>query len=421
MRWHAPLLAKCAENGWPLHFLSGHNYGDPVPQLTAMRNALIEAGRPDVEMLMTEYSPYIPWIGETWGGGLVERFEAGMTFFNAAETFLTYPDLTYVHWAQYVDGSGGGRPIPVDKHGDKMGLVDGNGGNRKALFNAFKIYGMMPVDRFELTSSAGAVKGFASADPNNAGVVLWNTTRFHQNVYVTIDNLPFSAGEAKLYRIDRWNSWYETGDDSLKVRQTIPVDSDGFSWSGGIPELSVVFISFDDLSGKTELAANPFAYVIKTHHWFEDRNAPSYSDFDFKTWITRLGMGNTDKGNAIIGVYAEELPAEFNVQYQFSGNAPQKEDLNSTVNFRIDFQNKAGGYVRSVLFHGGLYEPQSEGAINWGTKSPADKAVEVDLSDFDVKLSKYAPSGWNGKAVITYQMRNTGSGSRAKVFVKEIM
>ena len=417
--WHIPFVKKCTECNFPLHYLSGHNYGDPVPQLNSMREALILGNRPDVEILMTEYSPYIPWIGETWGGGLQERFEAAMTFFNAAEIFLTYPDLTYVHWAQYIDGSRNGAPIPVDRKGDKMGLIDGNDGKRKALFNAFKVYGMMPVDRFELTSSEPFIKGFASSDPNNAGIVLWNTSRLRQEVKIAVNNLPFSSGEAKLYRIDRWNSWWETRNDSLRVLQTHEINSNKFSWTGSIPELSVIFLKFDDLTGKTELAANPFAFVIKTHHWFENREAPTYADFDFKTWITRLGMGDEQKGDAVIGVYAENIPAQFKVKFIFSGNEPQKLDENSTVNFRIDFQNKQGKYVKSVLFHGGLYDPKRSNKINWGTKEPANEIVKVDLSDFTVNLKKHAPSGWNGKAVLTYQMQNTGANSRVKVFVKE--
>ena len=421
LKWHDPLIQKCNEDGLPLHYLSGHNYGNPVPQLESMRNALIKAKRPDVEIIMTEYSPYIPWIGESWGGGLVERFEAAMTFFNAAEKFLTYPDLTYVHWAQYVDGSRNGNPIPVDRKGDKMGLVDGNGGKRKALFNAFKIYGMMPVDRFELISSSTEVKGFASADPDNAGIVLWNTSRLNQKVKIDVNNLPFSAGEAKLFRIDRWNSWYETGNDSLKIIQTHSINSSEFTWTGSIPELSVIFLKFDDLTGSCELTANPFAYVIRTHHWFENRNEPAYVDFDPKTWITRLGMGNAQSGNAVIGVYTEKFPSEFSVYYQFTGNFPQKTDVNSTVNFRIDFQNKAGKFVKSVLFHGGLYDSNRDSKINWGTQNHADKIVKVDLSGFKVKISDYAPSGWNGRAIITYQMQNTGEFSRAKVFIKPVI
>ena len=387
--WHIPFMQKCNETGMPVHYLSGHNYGDPTPQLMSMRNALIQANRPDVEMLMTEYSPYIPWIGETWGAGLVERFEAAMTFFNAVEKFLTYPDLTYVHWAQYID-TGNGTPIPADRKGDKMGLIDANSGKRKALFNAFRIYGMMPVDRFELTSDYADVKGFASADPYNAGIVLWNTGRLQQEVTISVNNLPFSSGEAKLYRIDRRNSWYETAGrvDTMRVIETFNIDSKEFIWTGSIPELSVIFIKFEDFTEKTELSLNPFAYVIKTHHWFENRNEPTYADFDFKTWITRMGMGDVQSGN-------------------------------STVNFRIDFQNKAGEYVKSVLFHGGLYDTKRDNIINWGTKKHADKIVKVDLTGFDVRLSGHAPSDWNGKAVITYQMQNTGANSRVKVFIKD--
>ncbi len=415
--WFTPLLQKCKENGWPIHFLSGHNYGDPTDQLSAMRNALIQANRPDVELLMTEYAPYNTTNGETHEGGLVERYAAAMNFFNAVEKFLNYPDLTFVNWAQYIDAGVNGHTLPAG-HGDKMGLIDGESGYRKALFNAFKIYGMMPVDRFNFASSSDAVKGFATADSNNAGVVIWNTGEAKEDLKLKLVNLPFSNGVAELYRIDAEHSWFETGNDELEKLEEFVVSENSFNWDGELPEKAVVFLKISDGSNLSELQPNEFAHVIRTHHWFFDRTYPVYADFDSKTWITRLGMGTAQFGDAVVGVYADQLPKSFRVKYLFNGRTPEKKDVNSTVNFRIDYQNSNGQFTKSVLFHGGLYDENRGSKITWGTKEHADEVILVDLSDFEVETAHYAPEDWNGRAIITYQMQNTGYRTRAKVFME---
>ena len=412
--WFTPLLQKCEEKGWPLHFLSGHNYGDPTGQLASMRSALVQAGRPDVELVLTEFAPYNTGNGETHAGGLVERYEAAMTFFDAIETFLAYPDLTFVNWAQYIDAGVNGRTLAAGT-GDKMGLIDGDNGYRKALFNAFKIYGMMPVDRYVLTSASASIKGLASADPNNAGVVIWNTGEEEESLKLDIANLPFAEGTVELYRIDAEHSWYETGDDGFDRLEEFEITDPSFAWEGTVPGKSVVFLKFADGSGLTEMKDNPFAYVIKTHHWFFERDKSVYADFDAKTWITRLGMGDERFGDAVIGVYADDVPKSFRVKYVFSGLEPEVKDNNSTVNFRMDYQNTNGEFSKSVLFHGGLYNDRRDSKITWGTKNHADEVVQVDLENFEVETARYAPADWNGKVIFTYQMQNVGLNVRAKV------
>ena len=82
-----------------------------------------------------------------------------------------------MNWAQYID--------PGFFVGDKMGLIDRDSGSRKALFNAFKLYGQMPADRCLLTTTGTAVKGMASASTDCVTAVLWNTQDGEQQLALT--------------------------------------------------------------------------------------------------------------------------------------------------------------------------------------------------------------------------------------------
>lgn len=212
--WHLPLVQFAKSNSLPLDFLSGHAYGEITWQLDAMRDALRQLGNNQAEMLLTEYSPY---QGSDMGeNGKVEHAEAAMTFFNALPTLLAYHDLSYVNWAQYIDPTDiQGNPFGVGA-GDKMGLIDARKGFRKALFNAFKIYGWMPVDRCN-SSAENGIRTLASADGESVCLVAWNTDHnTDKPISLNLTGIPFKNGHLEVYHIDETtNSSFETGTDDL--------------------------------------------------------------------------------------------------------------------------------------------------------------------------------------------------------------
>ena len=89
----------------------------------------------------------------------------------------------------------------------------------------------------------------------------------------------------------------------------------------------------------------------------------------------------------------------------------------SGASSRLDFETD-GGYENSVQFHGGLYRGDRDFLQRWGTKKLPDQVVEKDLSGFTVKLSDYAPENWTGRAILTFEMQNSGVGTSAKVTVR---
>lgn len=415
--WHDPLVNHCLANNLPLDFLSGHAYGvDFTWQLNAMRNAINRLGNRNAEMLMTEYSPYP--AAEYAANGPVERAEAAMTFFQAVPTILEYTDLTYLTWAQYIDPEAGTSGKAYSDW-DKLGLIDGNYGFRKALFNAFKLYGMMPVDRVSTTLPASSPLGsLASTSDDCSTLVLWNPTTKNYSVNATLKNLPVKEGHLQVYNIDESiNSWYETGDDNL-----VPsLDCDTTASSFGnlilrqlkLKSKGVLFIRFQANDAKELFPNNPFAKIIRTDQWYEATrdNANPYAYFDSKTWTAFLSTCARANGTAIVGVTAEDLPE--NIRVTSKSNTLTDRNNNSEQAIRIDFQNTSGNYVSSVLFHGGIYHEASPLILPWGSKAAPRKVVKVnDMKDFSFKLSDYAPANFSGRAVITFILAQTGANTR---------
>ncbi len=403
--WHQSLVDRVKAKNLPLDFLSGHAYGpDYAWQLDAMRNALTRLGRNEAEMLLTEYSPYAP--ADYQKDGPVEHAEAAMTFFNALPGMLERTDLTHVNWAQYID--------PGFYVGDKLGLIDCESGSRKALFNAFKLYGMMPADRCKMTIVDGSVKGMASASADCVAAVMWNTASDEQQLTLTLDEIPFTKGTLEVYHIDEGhNSWYETKKGTLVASRSELVDvADGTIHvedvvrSRGVCFVRIVADGASDLFPQVK-----FCKIIRTHQWFPKRtNTASYALFDPKTWTVRLSSNKEASGRALVGIEVQNLPRILNVQ-GLTNTSVRRRNLNSTLNIRLDYQNKEGEYAKSVLYHGGVYTASRSSLLPWGTKRVPDEVVEVeDLNNFFIDVSAYKPADASGRVLISFEMEAVGTG-----------
>ena len=403
--WHQSLVDRVKVRNLPLDFLSGHAYGaDYSWQLEGMRNALKSLGRREAEMLLTEYSPYS--ASDYQKDGPVERAEAAMTFFNALPGFLECTDLTFVNWAQYID--------PGFFVGDKLGLVDRDTGARKALFNAFKLYGMMPADRRRILISSSNVKGLASASPNCVATALWNTSTTEHAMNVTLNNIPFASGTLEVYHIDEGhNSWYETKKGTLTKSRSEHIEiTDGtlrledVVRSKGVCFIRVIADKAPKLYPKVTLGN-----IVRTHQWFPKRsNTASYAIFDAKTWTVRLSSNKDATGLALIGVEAMRVPNVLKVDGLRSGTVQQRNN-NSTSNIRVDYQDKNGEYVHSVLYHEGVYTMERPFVLPWGTKRAPDEIVEVEsLNDCSLDIVAHRPENFNGRVMISFEMQNVGAG-----------
>ncbi len=407
--WHDAMVTQAINKNLPLDFLSGHYYGTGFEdQLNVMRNSLIKLGRPEAEMLMTEFAPYPP--DQYQKDEPVEWAEAAMTFFNSLPTMLSYPDLSYVTWAQWID--------PIWFVDDKLGLIDHVDGCRKALYNGFRLYGMMPVDRCKIELSDPALQGMASCDSAHVAAVVWNKSNDERPLKLQLRSLPFQKGRLEVYHVDIYNnSWYESGNDDLIPTRTEDIDLTGTTTTleDVVRGKGVFFVRITAENAAPLFPKNNFAKLIHTHMWFPQRSAQApYGLFDAKTWTANLSTNTNTNGRALVAVTAEEMPDQFRVTTQTRGGVVSKRNAESAFCLRMDYADTNGSYVKSVVYHGGVFTEKRTSEQPWGTLRSADEVVKVDnIKDFTVDLKAHAPNNFGGRVVLTFELGNVGASKKA--------
>ncbi len=420
-QWYSEFLGFVEGEKLPLDFLSGHAYGSFSWQVDAMRNALNSPKWNSVEMYLTEYGSYPtdPPV-DIRPNGKQEKYVAAADFFEDAQSLLEYTDLGKVYWAQWSDvtlkDSQG--TWYLDDNTDKMGLLDFSG-NPKALFNAFKIYNQMPVDRNEVSIVGTDLNGMASSDDHNAAIVVWNTSEsVASNADITLNTLPTASGTVEVYRIDATHSsYYENhAKAELTVAETSSYSNNSFHWTGQIPAKGMVYLKLFDASGVSDLLPRKIATIVRTHHWFPNRSDGSFADFDHVTSTIRLGMGKSnDIALAQVGVVMENVPSLINVNAVAEGSLTDINE-NSMLAVRVDYQDLSGDYIHSVLYHGSLFHDNNTTLLPWGTKQKASKVIGVDnISSFSVNVQDEAPEGFRGRIIFTATFQNAAKGSRVKI------
>ena len=390
-----------------LDFASIHAYDNYPAQVGNLRSAL--GDRPEVPLFLTEYASFT----DLTANGPNSRSLAAARFFRDVKGMLTFPDLAKVYWAQWVDAG----------HNPGMGLLTWDR-HRKAIFNAFKIYSMMPVDRNPVASEGGdGIDAFAASDDHTAGVVCWNVTPTPRHVTLRLQHLAFRSGTVKVYRIDPNHASYvdNPAQEDLHVCETRRFQKTSeVTWTGTLPAESVVFLKVSDATKQSLLSPASMGTYVRSHYWFFDRKSAAYSDFDPYTSIARLGMGDEDFDIAQISSVIEAPTNSFSVQAKKEG-AFRAHDSNALFGLRIDFLSPKSGYSKSVLFHSGLFDAHRTSPFPWGKGAAmADVCVlkrEMNTGkSFRVDLSRIAPPDWDRKRIlISFILQNAGRGSKARI------
>jgi xylan 1,4-beta-xylosidase len=419
LMWYMSFPEFVAGEKLPMDAFTFHHYGSAELALHSIDKVANSLDRfphfKTTSMVMDEWHSadlIEPWCRDD---DVRSTYEGASQLLHDFSVLLTRPELTSVSWAWYMD--------PSRAKATCMGLITRDG-HRKAVFNAWKIYGNMPVDRKKV-KMIGPLEAMASADEHNIGVAIWNPDPYRRRIDVHLDNIPFARGDVRVYRIDTLHaSWGDGGEENLiPVESFTDVDLAGWKWLDHIiPEHGIIYIEADDKSGLSELTPVKVANVIKVNHYYPERGTSSWSDFDRKTWIARLGMGDDKDAEQRVGVLAYELPDILNVKITVAGNL-QKLDKNSLLGIRVDYEVN-GSYSKSLLYHGAyvgvdLYDQERDAVSPWGTCKKADKVIYFnDFSEFKIPLKDNAPEGWKGKAHISFIMQNTGAGTRAKIILR---
>jgi hypothetical protein len=128
----------------------------------------------------------------------------------AIKVFTEEDNLTLVQRAQYIDIGGG-------FIWGNLGVVEENGGPSKAIYNAYKIYAMVPERRLELQAK-GTVDGMASRSSDTIAVILWNYSSSSKYLTLTINNTNLTKIAYEKFIIDQNHSshWDNNASDELE-------------------------------------------------------------------------------------------------------------------------------------------------------------------------------------------------------------
>lgn len=428
--WVPPFLDFVKKQGLPLDFFSFHYYPSsweglyprvPAPaegpkSIEAVLDGLRQdlARHPEFATTESHLNEFNSYRIDYPKGGRQDHYPLASAMLHDYHFFLSRPDLTRVHWAQFMDSG----------YGNYSGMISIDG-HRKALFNAYALYARMPVDRRQLTlHGPRGVEGLASSDPHQAAVLLWNRQPDEQTIQATLAHVPFPQGTLRVYRIDANHaSWGDNPANEMLVpvetHDDIPTAN--FAWSGPIPPDGILCLELSDTPDRPHFQASPLARVLRVLHYYPDRSSSAYADFDRTTWIARLGMAHEKCAEARIGALVQHLPPSLTVSIQTEGHL-QRVDADSLLGVRLDYASPGGIYSRSVLYHGpcgphpDLYSADRDTQVPWGTRRQADQEILVpDLARFNLRPADHAPADWTGRAQLSFILQNSGPGTRARI------
>ena len=354
-RYLEPLLSR------PMAFASIHGYANFAPQLDGMRAAL--KSRPEVPIFLTEYASFnaYPLLGPS------TRAEAAARFLRDVPGLLSYGDVPKVYWAQWID--------------DVLGLV-GRDGKRRALFNAFTMYAMMPVDRVAVAPDGASegITAFASSDGGAAAVALANTSGEDREVTVAFRRPPKDAREILAYRIDPKHASFvdDPATERLEINERTAMR--GF-WRGTLPRNGSVLLRL--VGGKTPVATPMNARHLSARYVYPDRLSGADANFDPVTMTARLGLEGKPDASATVGAVLGDPPKRFRVRATRIG---PKADLS----LRIAFSGTSGIVLLNDL--------------------PSTTSRTVDLA-------RLAPRRWDGRRIeATFTLSHAAAtGARAKL------
>jgi xylan 1,4-beta-xylosidase len=418
--WIDPFVDLMAAQQLPFDFFSTHVYG--TNDLFQGLDTMLDASRESldrypqfstVEIHLNEFNSYpidYPIDGTQQKHRLAAAFLRDMTY------FLERPEVTLVHWAQFLDSG----------MGNFSGMVSIDG-HRKAVFNAAAIYARLPVDRVALhVDGPPDLSGLAGIQGHRAGIVLWNLAPGKKAVALTLSDLPFSTGVVREYRIDSEHaSWGDgTATESLEpVVISGEVALSDFTWNGEVAGGGVMYLEIDDTTGISEPDSVDVARWLRTLHYYPNRSTTAYADFDKHMWTFRLGTVDDGEADVQIGVTAEDLPDEIMVEVQIDGD-PKRLDADSQVGLRVDYFT-GNAYTESVVFHGphgsgpDIFDAERALAMPWGTMSSPDQHERIaDFSAFRVAVKRHAPTGWTGRVQVTAILSRVGPNVRARIVLR---
>ena len=396
----------------PLDFFSYHSYGCDSKQYIS-RTGLARAYLAEyvnfdtTELHLNEYNSLIqPFLAN----GPAEHSIGGATMLTSFQLLLEETDVTLAHWAQFMDT--GCEPL---------GAIDPTG-RIKAPYWAYWMYSQMPEQRVAVHGLPDArdegLHCMASRDNESACILAWNDSAEKTvTAEISLPKLPFGKGTVEIYVMNETVDPYWNTREDIKVAPTqiLPVESFGDTILLDIPAGGFVFYRFVK-EGDTPAENVPVGQIIRKRYYFPERGKSSYAFFDETDQTAYLGMNGEYSSRATVAVEWDDLPDMAYVNSRFGGKYTDI-DMNTSFTVRVDYAVE-GEYTHAVLFTFMPINPRRNSALPWGTMRQPDETVLVDTlltGKSLLMLGNHAPEGWNGRALITFDMHSTGPETWAEL------
>ena len=399
---HAFLKAVEAE-GAPLDFFSYHSYGCERKQYvgrTRMARDILSqyVGFDTTELHLNEFNSLLqPFLAD----GPAEHAIGGATMLTAFQLLLEETDVTLAHWAQFMDT--GIEPL---------GSVDPFG-RAKAAYWAYWMYSQLPEQRVRVEGLPDpmdeGLHAAASMDEASCCVLVWNDGKAAERAKVALANLPADARSVEIYEMndDIDPFWHTIAPVEIAPTRVLAREALGEALSIELPAGGFALYRF--LRGGEAPEWAEVGRLVRKHYYFPERGKASYAFFDETDQTAYLGMNGEVSARAIVGVEWDGLPGALQVLTRHGG-AYEAVDLNSCLGVRVDYA-VGGEYVKSALFTFMPVNPRRDSAVPWGTGRAPDAIVEMPrlmTGKALLMLSANAPEGWDGRAIITFDMHSAG-------------
>lgn len=308
---------------------------------------------------------------------------------DALMYFIETPQITSVNWACFRES------------GEGIGMINSRSGKRYAAYHLLSFYNRMPVGRVRL-DGARHIRGFASADDERAGALLYNRTWKTRESNVVITGIPYDAYDLVVYGVDENNSnygrnggsddasviWERRGASGSEQSLKLSLSSGAAAFIEIIERDAALPMSPTIYDGVGKVLQGGVATVQKREYYFEDRNSTMFSEFDLASFSAWVGMGNSENGVSQGTTYLSNVPETFYAHPEmYEGDAERGE-----CSLRVAYIGDDGlSYAEEVY-------STVDGTLKFGTA----------ISLLDEK--------WQGGVMkLTYAMRDCGENHTMRI------
>lgn len=421
----------------PFDYLTVNNYGDDLSDhVDGARDALGDDFN-TVPIIQAQFGVFEPGRWEKSGGTTLEAAR----MMGALATALQIPDLqtfTISGWMSHM----------IDLKGDEA--------LRTATFRAVQCYARMPDRRTPVQGGLpDGVGAMASGDEHRGSVLVWNESEESQTIELDLSGMALSDpshAELKVYHIDaKHGSPLEDSGSDFGATETERLRGSTRSLSKTVTVAGpgLVYLEVGAASQHPVLDRDGLSATLVRKHTYADRvvgskeSKPSkgpkgakrakrstsvrgnaYGCYDAVRAVAYLGV-EEDEGTALCGAEYSGLPQTLDMDVRAELPSQQAKSQEALFGVRVDYVLDHG-VAKSVLWHGDIMNERRTKPLPWGRRgATADELVHApqldrarsDHATFPLALGAHAPSGWSAsgaRAIISFWMESTGSGSQAR-------